>query len=715
MAAKAGKTSKASQRKGSDYSEILRKLEAWNKDHRGGKGLNSVETVSARSALDEVGEQVAAWLAAHPKKLIETPQTGKRRKHLQELQAQIERARSTLGSVWRPALTAVEDWERTVREVNLDTLAAARLVVNTLDSAVERAGADTSEQAELARERLGTFREEVVRFESRARNVLTVAERQWRELLDGDVLAAPTELCEQRLDALVRATRIATRAFPDRDLTEVVALVDHGKALLRWREAHAGLVEGFRRTWTEFQDRFPDDLEITSDGDAELVDELHRRLELLAAMPRELPRPPEEAEAVHRLATAARARVDAGKLRLLTVAHELKNAFPHGVSSVAELSCARPLRDALEAAMLNLGSPESEIPARVRRFLRTFELSIQRLALSDTTTDDEREDATLGREQDEAHRLQLEQEEAALWREEVDEAWASGKYGPKRKVGSGGLGAVHLLHPKSPDLPSIVVKTFSDPSEVDVEATAYERAGVHPNLPRCLGVRELDGERVLVLEALDGGEMFDAVVRGIEAVDSGRITHTQYWGAVQHMLRGMIHGLKHLRDQGLGHSDAKPENVMIDRATGDAVVIDLGSLRDIGSPGPEAVSKGYVPADEEPVGESRDAFAVGGTAYTAGRGRRFQYGLKEAITQTQVNKYFSNPELTVWAKKGAAANLRDGSIGADTQYIAFTEALMEKDPSKRLTYEQALEHPFLADPLLPQDEARAAVRRLSSL
>jgi serine/threonine protein kinase len=139
--------------------------------------------------------------------------------------------------------------------------------------------------------------------------------------------------------------------------------------------------------------------------------------------------------------------------------------------------------------------------------------------------------------------------------------------------------------------PKFVLDTLE--LQMQPEAELYAKVGDHPNIVRCFGTRTVDiklkglgkgkdkvleGEgKALVQERLSGrlDTAHDLLKKRLV---EGKISQTEYWGAVQHSLVSILQGLDHLSSQGYTHGDIKPENIMYNEETGDVKLIDLGEM-----------------------------------------------------------------------------------------------------------------------------------------
>lgn len=272
----------------------------------------------------------------------------------------------------------------------------------------------------------------------------------------------------------------------------------------------------------------------------------------------------------------------------------------------------------------------------------------------------------------------------AIWTDkfEIDKSTNSLKnYYVSDGVGTGSFGVAKILRPIETGGEPLVAKflnetALSDPKTKDLlkeEAEVFKELGDHPNLPKCLGVLNVDGQQALLLEFVDGPNMTGAMLKLQTRLQAGEISTAEYWGAIQYMTQELLRGLAHLEDKGFVHSDVKEGNVLIDSRTGQVKIIDLGGSVAVNSKGKQ-YSDRYAPSEagneDYLMANSFDVFSTGETIALAP-------GSKRSEKETEFGKFIS------WLKN--------------------------KDPKQRPTAREALAHPFLADSPLDEEAARRVI------
>jgi len=136
--------------------------------------------------------------------------------------------------------------------------------------------------------------------------------------------------------------------------------------------------------------------------------------------------------------------------------------------------------------------------------------------------------------------------------------WKLGDFKFKEELGRGKMGRVfRALEKKSQKEVAlkIVPKSCIDKTtfkalrrEVEVQARLY-----HPNIVRLYGYFQDEYMLYLVLEYLDGGDLFNYIKR------KGKLDEPQ----TKPIVRGVLRALEHLNNLGVMHRDIKPENILL--------------------------------------------------------------------------------------------------------------------------------------------------------
>lgn len=154
------------------------------------------------------------------------------------------------------------------------------------------------------------------------------------------------------------------------------------------------------------------------------------------------------------------------------------------------------------------------------------------------------------------------------------------RYAIERELGRGGMGAVYLARDRQLDRP-VALKVL--PPEVASEPGLRERflretrlvAGFsHPNIVPVFGIEESESLLAFAMGFVEGESLSARVQRG------GPLSVRE---AVR-LLQDIGYALAYAHGRGIVHRDLKPDNIMIERATGRALLMDFGIARAVDTP-----------------------------------------------------------------------------------------------------------------------------------
>ena len=198
----------------------------------------------------------------------------------------------------------------------------------------------------------------------------------------------------------------------------------------------------------------------------------------------------------------------------------------------------------------------------------------------------------------------------------------AGRYSIDRELGRGGMGVVYLARDVQLDRP-VAIKLL--PPERALDAALRERFVrearlaaklSHPNIIPIFAVDETDGFVFYVMAYVDGETLGERVrARGpMAASEATRVLREVAWA------------LGHAHGQGVVHRDVKPDNIMLERGTGRALVTDFGIAAALGADaGPEVAGTPEYMSPEQALGGELDArsdlYGLGATAYFLCAGR----------------------------------------------------------------------------------------------
>jgi eukaryotic-like serine/threonine-protein kinase len=152
-----------------------------------------------------------------------------------------------------------------------------------------------------------------------------------------------------------------------------------------------------------------------------------------------------------------------------------------------------------------------------------------------------------------------------------------GRYDIEREIGRGGMGAVYLARDLRLDRP-VAIKVL--PAEYATQSVLRDRflretrtaaSFSHPNIVPVYAVEESDDLLAFVMGFVEGESLSSRVQR------SGPLSVRD---AVK-LMQDTGYALAYAHGRGVVHRDIKPDNIMIERATGRALVMDFGVSRSI--------------------------------------------------------------------------------------------------------------------------------------
>jgi len=292
-------------------------------------------------------------------------------------------------------------------------------------------------------------------------------------------------------------------------------------------------------------------------------------------------------------------------------------------------------------------------------------------------------------------------------------------------LGSGAYGDVYLCRERNTGEACAlkkIPKEFTEDAEFqrEMDALLHIRAhGGHPNI--CMLRENFDEEDdyLLVLDLLDGGEMFDHLIK-----------HGAYSEAdASRLIRQVASALDYLHGIGVVHADLKPENVMLRKtSSGDAVIIkliDFGcsevlshpeeldgmfptSSRRVLTPMAGATTA-YCPPesfDDVPVSlqPSADMWALGVIIYMMLLGRH-PFDSKCDASDEEIAKRIKEQRQPPLTK-----DLRISPSALD-----LLRKLMEPDPKQRMTAHELLHHPWVTGETASEYIMEDSAQRLKQL
>ena len=204
----------------------------------------------------------------------------------------------------------------------------------------------------------------------------------------------------------------------------------------------------------------------------------------------------------------------------------------------------------------------------------------------------------------------------------------AGRYSIDRELGRGGMGIVYLARDVQLDRP-VAIKLLPPDRALDdqlrerfVREARMAAKLSHPNIIPIFAVDEIEGFVFYVMAYVDGETLGERVrVRGpMAASEATRVLREVSWA------------LGHAHAQGLVHRDVKPENILIEKGSGRALVTDFGIAAALGAEeNPAVAGTPEFMSPEQVMGGELDArsdvYALGATAYFLVSGRAPFHGI----------------------------------------------------------------------------------------
>jgi len=200
----------------------------------------------------------------------------------------------------------------------------------------------------------------------------------------------------------------------------------------------------------------------------------------------------------------------------------------------------------------------------------------------------------------------------------------------------------------------------------------------HPHITRLYDVYESRTHLHLVMECMEGGELFDRVA------ERKRFSEEDAADAIRQMLLA----LNYIHSHGIVHRDLKLENFMLDqKGSGHLKLIDFGfskmwvpsnrkmdqSLGTLAYAAPEVLSGSYT--------SQCDLWSLGVIAFVLLAGYMPFSG--------------SEPKQMMDIQSGRYSIKKERWDGISSEAKEFVSALLQKNPDVRMTAKQALEHPWI--------------------
>jgi len=199
----------------------------------------------------------------------------------------------------------------------------------------------------------------------------------------------------------------------------------------------------------------------------------------------------------------------------------------------------------------------------------------------------------------------------------------AGRYVLERELGTGGMATVYLARDEMKDRP-VAIKVLHPELAASLGGDRFIReidlAGKlhHPNIMGIYDSGEADGLLYYVMPYVQGESLRDRLERERQLPVELTITIT----------RQVAEALTHAHQEGVVHRDIKPENILLEHASGNAIVADFGVAHAVSAAGGEKLTKTGMAvgtpiymspeqARQDGVDERSDVYCLGATLFHA--------------------------------------------------------------------------------------------------
>jgi calcium/calmodulin-dependent protein kinase I len=262
---------------------------------------------------------------------------------------------------------------------------------------------------------------------------------------------------------------------------------------------------------------------------------------------------------------------------------------------------------------------------------------------------------------------------------DVEEFYKFGK-----EIGKGGFSVVYKATEKATGKKFAIKRIQKDEEGVDIELLKREiyimKKVDHPNILKLFEVYEDDDYFFLVLELVEGLELFDKIV------DRGNYSEKD----AANIVKQILEAVKYLHEEGIVHRDLKPEN-LLSAGEGEKEVVkvaDFGFAKNFGEEKlvTSCGSPGYVAPEvltEDTYTNAVDMWSVGVIVY---------------ILLSGYPPFYDESPPKIFKKITEAKYDFDDPVWEEVSDLAkdLIKKLLVKNPEERLSAAKCLEHPWIA-------------------
>ncbi|KAG7454593.1 hypothetical protein MATL_G00261450 [Megalops atlanticus] len=269
------------------------------------------------------------------------------------------------------------------------------------------------------------------------------------------------------------------------------------------------------------------------------------------------------------------------------------------------------------------------------------------------------------------------------WKKQVDDIKKIFEF--KEILGTGAFSEVVLAQEKASGkmfavkcIPKKALK--GKESSIENEIAVLRRIK-HENIVALEDIYESSNHLYLIMQLVSGGELFDRIV------EKGFYTEKD----ASTLIRQVLDAVNYLHKMGIVHRDLKPENLLYFNPQDESKIMisDFGLSKMEGTGDVMSTAcgtPGYVAPEvlaQKPYSKAVDCWSIGVIAYILLCGYPPFYDENDSKLFEQILKADYEFDSPYWDDISDSAK-------------DFISNLMEKDPAKRFTCEQALRHPWIA-------------------
>nr|XP_044996028.1 calcium/calmodulin-dependent protein kinase type 1B isoform X2 [Jaculus jaculus] len=268
----------------------------------------------------------------------------------------------------------------------------------------------------------------------------------------------------------------------------------------------------------------------------------------------------------------------------------------------------------------------------------------------------------------------------------------SSVYEIREKLGSGAFSEVMLAQERGSAhlvaLKCIPKKALRGKEALVENEIAVLRRVSHPNIVALEDVHESPSHLYLAMELVTGGELFDRIM------ERGSYTEKD----ASHLVGQVLGAVSYLHSLGIVHRDLKPENLLYATPFEDSKIMvsdfGLSKIQAGNMLGTACGTPGYVAPElleQKPYGKAVDVWALGVISYILLCGYPPFYDESDPELFSQILRASYEFDSPFWDDISESAK-------------DFIRHLLERDPQKRFTCQQALQHLWISgDAALDKD------------